>query len=257
MKKTKFKMALCTVLVIFNLAFCFVATYAWFVGRKDSDASSLNLKMESYNLDIEYYKIFKYSDDAKCGVDVTDDVVGSFFLPNYDTVIKTKNAHVPVIIMFCIKGEEIGSTTIRATLSCDSTHTSPYDSDPDDDYLSNVVRFKFAPISTGTVVPPVNPESPTPDEAASIYANAISFFNEGGVEIRFSTGSNKSTTITQSFASNTYSNIVVNNRLYFYMMFDYSSYLIEYLLGQNQLSANGEFVGDLVNLRLSALTETD
>lgn len=259
MKKTKLKIALSTLLVIFNLVFCFVATYAWFVGIKDNDASGLLFKMESYDLDIEYYKIFKYSDDEKCGIDVTNDSVGSFYLPDYDTVITTRNKHAAVILLFCIKGEEIGSTTIRATLSCDSNNVLPYDDSPEDEVLSNVVRFKFAPISTQTIPPLANPSSPTPEEAALIYEEAVAFFNEGGVEVKFSTGSNKSTTVTQSFASSSYSNYVVNNKLYFYMLFDYSSYLIDYLLGMNpaQISSEGTFVGDLVNLRLSAYPENN
>ena len=257
MKKTRLKIALSTLLVIFNLVFCFVATYAWFVGIKDNDASGLVFKMESYDLDIEYYKIFKYSDDEKCGIDVTSDSVGSFHLPKYDTVITTRNKHAAVILLFCIKGEEIGSTTIRATLSCNPSNNTPYDDDVENEVLSNVVRFKFAPISTSTIPVIANPSSPTPDEAASIYDKAVTFFETGGEEIRFSTNLNKSTTITKSFASSTYSNLVVNNKLYFYMLFDYSSTLIDTLLGLNpaQLSANGQFIGDLVNLRLSALAE--
>ena len=257
MKKTKLKIALSTLLVIFNLVFCFVATYAWFVGIKDSDASGLKFKMESYNLDIEYYRIFKYSDDAKNGVDVTNDTTGSFLLPNYDTVITTRNKKAAVIIMFCIKGEEIGSTTIRATLTCNPSNTAPHDNDPTNEFLSNVVRFKFAPISTETIPELVNPGISTPTEAASIYSKAIAFFDEGGVETKFSTGTNKSTTITQNFPSNTYSNFVVNNKLYFYMLFDYSNTLIDGLLGTEELSPNGKFFGDLVNLRLSALSETN
>lgn len=255
MKKTRLKIALSTILVIFNLVFCFVATYAWFVGLKDSDASDLSIKMEGYNLDIEYYKIFKYSDDTKCGIDVTNDTTGSFLLPNYDTVIEARNATAAVILLFCIKGEEIGSTTIRATLSCNESHSSPADGDSVNDFLSNVVRFKFAPISTATIPVLTNPDSPTPTEAATIYSKAVTYFNDGGVEARFSTGSNKSTTITQTFASSTYSNFVVNNKLYFYMLFDYSKYLIDYLLGAEELSSNGKFFGDLVNLQLSALSE--
>jgi len=258
MKKTKLKIALSTILVIFNLVFCFVATYAWFVGFGDSDSSGLGVKMESYDLDIEYYKIFKYDDDAKCGIDVTN-FEENFELPFYDTVIRTRNEHTAVILLFCIKGEEIGSTSIMATLTCDEDNVMPYDDDDTDDFMSNGVRFKFAPISTQTIPAIVDPENPTDVEAASIYAGAVEFFENITDESTFinPANQNKSTMITKTITSSQYADFVVDNKLYFYMLFDYSEALIQDLLDTGKIAPGGVFKGDLVNLKLSALAENN
>lgn len=259
MKKTKLKIALSTVLVIFNLVFCFVATFAWFVGQANNDASGLGVKMQTYDLDIEYYKIFKYSDDTKCGIDVTDDPNGSFELPYFDTVIRSRNEHTAVILLFCISGQEIGSTSIRATMTCNEENNTPYDNDPDKEFLSNAVRFKLAPISTATI-PPIAATNnvPTAAEAASIYDKAITYFDDNGVEIAFSNWTQKRTTITHTFAPSDYSDFVVGNKVYLYMLFDYSEDLVNKLVidsSPTKLSPGGEVVGDLVNLKLAAIAE--
>lgn len=260
MKKTRLKIALSTMLVIFNLVFCFVATYAWFVGMKDNDASGLNFKMHGFDLDIEYYKVFRYSDDTKCGVDATDDPNGPLQLVLYDTVIKAKNEHTAVILMFCISGQEIGTSTLRASLYCNETHTTPYDEDETDEWLSNAVRFKFAPIPTSTIAPITDSVThvPTAAESASIYQNAISFFESAGAEKTFSTWQNKSTAITQDFTSTSYASSMSGNKLYFYMLFDYSESLIDKLLTDSypaKVTPGGRFIGDLTNLILSAVSE--
>lgn len=258
MKKTKLKIALTTVLVIFNLVFCFVATFAWFVGQADQNASGLGVKMQTYDLDIEYYRIFKYSDDTKCGIDATDDPNGSFELPYFDTVITSRNVGTAVVIMFCISGQEIGNTSIKATLTCDEENDMPYDDDPDKEFLSNAVRFKLAPIST-TVIPAIASSEgiPTADEAASIYDKAVTHFKSNGVEIAFSTWTQKRTTITYSFAPEAYSDYVVNNKLYLYMLFDYSETLVNNLVNTSPVKLNpgGEVIGDLKNLKLAAIAE--
>lgn len=254
MKNKKHKIVLSTLLVLFNLVICFVATFAWFVGAEGDDASGMQFKMESQDLDLLYYKIFRYSDDKKCGIDVSDES-DAFQLPYYDTVITAKNVHTPVIVLFCITGQELGSSTIQATLKCNND--ASYSGSENKEYLSRIVHFKFLPISTDDIPAIANVDEdgnyiPTEAESSNIYETALGLLNSASVaDINFVDEDDSSTTTYTVKAEN----YTVNDdgNLYLYMLFDYSSDLIDALINSLDDPTTLTIEGDLLTLMLSAI----
>ena len=70
MKRAKFKIALATALVLFDLFSCFAGTYAWFTAARTNEAASMQVQMYTHELDMSY-KVYKYDDDLGAAINAT------------------------------------------------------------------------------------------------------------------------------------------------------------------------------------------
>ena len=136
MRRKGLKIFLVTALCIFNLFVCFSSVYAWFASSKVDEVSGLQVQIYTHELDMNY-RVFKYSDDDKAGIEVTHQP-DALTLQRYDSVIKSRNVNTPIILEFLISGVALGENIpIDIVSHCtDATLTNKV--------ISNIVKLQFA-----------------------------------------------------------------------------------------------------------------
>ena len=86
MKRKGLKIFLATTMCIFNLFVCFSCVLAWFYTSNRVGISTPQVEIYTHNLDMSY-RVFKYSDDAKSGIEVTGQQ-DALELQKYDSVFR-------------------------------------------------------------------------------------------------------------------------------------------------------------------------
>lgn len=207
MKHGKIKIAAATSLVVFNLAICFTAAYAWFVNANHNDASNFTIKMHTHELDMRY-KVYKYVDDEKAVIDVTERS-DALALPEYDSVIRSRNEHTPIVIEFSITGMSLGENIpIHININCTNSTTN-------ERVLSNIIQFQYVCITSITSSAP-----------AEIYSQAIEYFDNNNIPaMTFVNGNNKNQNI--QYILSDYVSSIVDGSLKLYLKVDYSESLID------------------------------
>ena len=206
MRRKKLKIALATILCIFNLFICFSSAIAWFVANNVTSASGPQVQMYTHELDMSY-KVYKYLDDEKAGVEVTNQQ-DALTLQRYDSVIKSRNVNTPIILEFLISGVALGENIpIDIVSHCtDATLTNKV--------ISNIIKLQFAPIDIVS------------NDADVIYTTAVNYFKTNNVqEIQFKNGSVKSREVT--YTLNNYSSYLDGMNLNLFIMIDYSETLVD------------------------------
>lgn len=218
---------LVTLFALFDLLVCGMGCYAWFVTKNTVSASGIQMRIYTQDLDLSY-KIYKYSDDEKCAIDVTnqDDALA---LQEYDSVITSRNDNTPIIIEFNLRGEKItGDNSICLSVTCTDPAT-------DTRYLSNIVGLKFA---TTTAI--------TGDSTADIYDSAVNYFKDVN-SYTFKNGDNKTSEIV--YTATNYTSYIVNNVLKIYMQLDYEPSLVQQFEFSFDDVTTTSFTNDLTLMR--------
>lgn len=207
MKHGKIKIAAATSLVIFNLAICFAGAYAWFINAKHNDASDMAVKMYTHDLDMRY-KVYKYVDDEKAIMDVTERN-DAFALPEYDSVIRSRNEHTPIVIEFSVRGMALeDNIPLYINIHCTNTTTT-------DRVLSNIIQFQYA-YNTGI----------TSTDPEDIYSEAIEYFDNNSIAVTtFKNGNTKNQDI--QYVLSNYTSYIVDGAIKLYIKVDYSESLID------------------------------
>ena len=207
MKHVKFKVALMTLMTVFNLAICFAGALAWFTAAKTNNASNMQVQMYTHELDMSY-RVYKYSDDEKAIINATgrDDALS---LQEYDSVFEFRNANTPIIIEFAITGMDLGENIpVYIDALCNAASTV-YNAK----LISNIIELKFGVFN-----------SITSSDPTTIYNSALMYFNS--IEsIKFVSGTSKTTTV--SYQLNNYASQLLDGSLRLYIKLDYSKTLID------------------------------
>ena len=231
MKRKGLKIFLSTAMCIFNLFTCFAGVYAWFTASQHNDVSGPAVQMYTHELDMSY-RVFKYSDDEKAGVEVTGQQ-DALTLQRYDSVIKSRNVNTPIILEFLLSGVALGDNIpIDITSYCtDATLTNKV--------ISNIVKLQFAPINIDS------------DDADEIYTTAVNYFKTESIpEIQFKNGSNKDLEVTYTLTN--YSSYLNASGLNLFIMLDYSETLVDTFTFDIQDVQTTNFTNDLTSINCIA-----
>ena len=207
MKRAKFKIALATALVLFDLFSCFAGTYAWFTAARTNEAASMQVQMYTHELDMSY-RVYKYDDDLGAAINATGRP-DALILKEYDSVIKSRNENMAIILEFNVTGMDLGENIpLHINTHCSNDTTTAR-------VMSNIVKLQFAPIA-----------SITSYDANTIYSQSVSYFDENAVpEVTFKDGDTKSQDVVYSLTN--YTDSIVNGSLRIYIKLDYSTELID------------------------------
>ena len=230
MKRKGLKIFLSTVMCIFNLFVCFAGVLAWFTAGQVDNASGPQIQMYTHELDMSY-RVFKYSDDEKAGVEVTGQQ-DALTLQRYDSVIKSRNVNTPIILEFLLSGVALGENIpIDITSYCtDATLTNKV--------ISNIVKLQFSPIEIES------------NDANEIYTTAVNYFKTESIpEVQFKNGNNKSLEIT--YTLNNYSSYLTSAGLNLFIMLDYSESLVDNFTFDIQDVQTTNFTNDLTSINCS------
>lgn len=207
MKNSNIKIALATMITIFDLTACFAGAYTWFTASKNTDASSMQVQMYTHELDMSY-RVYKYDDDLKEAINATGRP-DALSLQEYDSVIKSRNVNTPIILEFMITGMDLGENIpLYINTHCENNTTT-------DRVLSNIVQLQFATINSITTT-----------DANEIYSQSVSYFDENSIpEITFKNGNTKTQDIVYNLTN--YENSLLDGSLRIYIKLDYSISLID------------------------------
>lgn len=202
MKRKGLKIALATIACIFNLFVCFSGVLAWFAAAQRNTTGGMQVQIYTHDLDMSY-RVFKYSDDEKAGVEVTGQQ-DALELQKYDSVITSRNENTPIILEFLLSGVSLGdnlpiNVTVTRNQSSSTIQT-----------ISNIIKLQFAPLEIDS------------DNDSVIYSTALNYFRNQQTETIFEDGELETTYIL-----NNYSNYLTNSGLSLFIMIDYSEELID------------------------------
>ena len=202
MKRKGLKTFLATTMCIFNLFVCFSGVLAWFAAAHRNDADGMQVQVYSHELTMSY-RVFKYSDDEKAGVEVTAQQ-NALELQKYDSVITSRNENTPIILEFLLSGMALGENLpINIT-------TSRSQSDATVQAISNIIKLQFAPLEINS------------NDGSVIYNTAVSYFRSQQDGAIFEDGETE-----VSYELNNYSSHLTGAGLTLFIMLDYSESLIE------------------------------
>ena len=202
MKRKGLKIFLATTMCIFSLFVCFSSVLAWFVSTPRNDASGMQVQMYTHELDMSY-RVFKYSEDEKAGVEVTGQQ-NALELQKYDSIITSRNENTPIILEFLLNGVSLGENLpINIT-------TSRSQSDASIQAISNIIKLQFAPLEIDS------------NDASVIYDTAISYFRNQQDETIFEDGETE-----VNYELTNYSSYITSAGLTLFIMLDYSKDLID------------------------------
>ena len=202
MKRKGLKITLATVMCIFNLFVCFSGVLAWFTAAQRNSASGMQVQVMAHELDMSY-RVFKYSDDEKAGVEVTGQQ-DALELQKYDSVITSRNENTPIILEFLLSGMDLGEN-LPITIT-----TSRNQSDATVQAISNIIKLQFAPLEINS------------DDESVIYSTAVSYFRNQADGAIFEDGETE-----VNYELNNYSSHLTPAGLTLFIMLDYSEDLIE------------------------------
>lgn len=225
MKRKGLKIALATIACIFNLFVCFSGVIAWFTASQKNETAGMQVQMYTHELDMSY-RVFKYSDDEKAGVEVTGQQ-DALELQKYDSVITSRNENTPIILEFLLSGMDLGENLpINIT-------TSRSQSDSTVQAISNIIKLQFAPLEINS------------DDGSVIYDTAVSYFRNQQDESIFEEGE---TEVTYELTN--YSSHLTSAGLTLFIMLDYSEELIEKFKDNFDItdSTTVAFSNDLLNI---------
>lgn len=231
--KNKLKIVCATLLALFNLVACFVGTYAWFVTSQSVSAATMQVQMYTHELDMSY-RVYKYDDNTKTAIDATG-AADALTLPEYDSVIVSRNDNTALVIEFLVSGIALGEDwpiTISAYCSNNSSSTR---------CISNIISMKFAPIT-----------SITSYAAADIYPQALNYFSTVNSS-QFVNNGNKTQTIT--YLLDDYAATLVNNTLRLFVVVDYSPTLINSFEFSFDDASTTAFSNDLISINCATSQE--
>jgi len=222
MKRKGLKITLATVMCIFNLFVCFSGVFAWFTAAHRNEASGMQVQMEGHELDLSY-RVFKYSDDYKAGVEVTARQ-DALEMQKYDSVITSRNEHTPIILEFLLTGASLGENLpINIT-------TTRSQSNANAKYISNIIKLQLAPLT-------INSDNPD-----TIYTTAISSL-QSEPEVVFDAGELETT-----YVLNNYSSYLTSAGLTLYIMMDYSEDLVSNFTFDIHDTLTTSFQNDLLSI---------
>ena len=222
MKRKGLKITLATVMCIFNLFVCFSGVMAWFAAAKRNDAQGMQIQMEGHELNMSY-RVFKYSDDYKAGVEVTARQ-DALEMQKYDSVITSRNEHTPIILEFLLTGVSLGENLpINIT-------TTRSQSNANAKYISNIIKLQLAPLT-------INSDNPD-----TIYTTAISSL-QSEPEVVFDAGELETT-----YVLNNYSSYLTSAGLTLYIMMDYSEDLVSNFTFDIHDTLTTSFQNDLLSI---------
>jgi hypothetical protein len=222
MKRKGLKITLATVMCIFNLFVCFSGVMAWFAAAKRNDAQGMQIQMEGHELNMSY-RVFKYSDDYKAGVEFTGRQ-DALELQKYDSVITSRNEHTPIILEFLLSGVSLGENLpINIT-------TTRSQSNANAKYISNIIKLQLAPLT-------INSDNPN-----TIYTTAISSL-QNEPEVIFDAGELETTYVLDN-----YSSYLTGTGLTLYIMMDYSEDLVSNFTSDIHDTLTTSFQNDLLSI---------
>lgn len=222
MTRKGLKITLATIMCIFNLFVCFSGVLAWFAAAHRNDASGMQVQMEGHELDLSY-RVFKYSDDYKAGVEVTARQ-DALEMQKYDSVITSRNEHTPIIIEFLFTGATLGENLpINITTTRSQSNASAK-------YISNIIKLQLAPLTINS------------DKPDTIYTTAISSL-QNEPEIIFDAGELETT-----YVLNNYSSYLTSAGLTLYIMMDYSEDLVSNFTFDIHDTLTTSFQNDLLSI---------
>lgn len=225
MKRKGLKITLAAVMCIFNLFVCFSGILAWFSAANKDDVAGMQVQMYTHELDMSY-RVFKYSDDEKAGVEVTGQQ-DALELQKYDSVITNRNENTPIILEFLLNGVSLGENLPI------SITTSRSQSDSTVQAISNIIKLQFAPLDINS------------DDESVIYDTAVSYFKNQQDESIFEDGE---TEVTYELTN--YTSHLTPAGLTLFIMLDYSEELIENFKDNFDItdSTTVAFTNDLLNI---------
>lgn len=212
-------------MVIFNLAICFAATFAWFTASKKLNGSEIGVQIDAQELHLEY-ELYKFDEVAKQVAEVE-----TFALNTYDSIITEKNVNTPLIIKTVLAGnifQNKSNTDVSINLTC--SEAAYYTN-----YLSNIIHFKFAAFAINST------------EAADIYSEGLAGL-ENTAALKFIT----TTKLTEINITITNAPII-DNTVTIYGLVNYDEDLISQFISVNELTLDvmPEFQNDLQHIRYS------
>ena len=139
MKRKGLKIFLATTMCIFNLFVCFSCVLAWFYTSNRVGISTPQVEIYTHNLDMSY-RVFKYSDDAKSGIEVTGQQ-DALELQKYDSVITSRNENTPIILEFLLNGASLNENLPISIITSRSQNNASIQA------ISNILKFQFAPLN--------------------------------------------------------------------------------------------------------------
>ena len=225
MKRKGLRVFLATAMCIFNLFVCFSGVMAWFAAAHRNEAGGMQVQIRAHELDMSY-RVFKYSDDEKAGVEVTGQQ-DALELQKYDSVITTRNENTPIILEFLLNGVSLGNNLpINVT-------TSRSQSDSTIQAISNIIKLQFAPLEINS------------DDGSVIYDTAVSYFRNQQDESIFEDGETE-----VIYELTNYSSHLTSAGLTLFIMLDYSEELIEKFKDNFDItdSTTVAFSNDLLNI---------
>lgn len=231
--KNRIKLVCATLFALFNLTTCFVGTYAWFVASQSANAAEMQVQMYTHELDMSY-RVYKYDRDIMAPIDATG-TEGALILPEYDSVIVSRNKNTALIIEFLVSGIALGENiplTISAYCSNNSVSSR---------CISNIITLKFATIN-----------SITSYNAADIYTQATNYFADVNGN-QFVNNGNKTQTIT--YALNNYTSELVSGALRLFVMIDYAPTLVDSFEFSLDDATTTAFSNDLTSINCATSQE--
>jgi len=225
MKRKGLKVLLATTMCIFNLFVCFSSVFAWFTAANKDNAAGMQVQIRAHELDMSY-RVFKYSDDEKAGVEFTGQQ-DALEMQKYDSVITSRNEHTPIILEFLLSGVSLGENLpINIT-------TTRSQSDATAKYISNIVKLQFAPLNISS------------NDGSVIYDTAVSYFRNQDNEAIFEDGETE-----VNYELTDYSAYLTSSGLTLFIMLDYSEELIKRFRDNFDItdSTTVAFTNDLQNI---------
>lgn len=225
MKRKGLKITFATIMCIFNLFVCFSGVLAWFTAAQRNSANGMQVQIMAHELDMAY-RVFKYSDDEKAGVEFTGQQ-DALEMQKYDSVITSRNEHTPIILEFLLSGVSLGENLpINIT-------TTRSQSDANAKFISNIIKLQFAPLEINS------------DDGSVIYDTAVSYFRNQANEAIFEDGETE-----VNYELTNYSSYLNSAGLTLFIMLDYSEELIEKFKDNFDItdSTTVAFTNDLLNI---------
>ena len=224
MNRKGLKIFAATVVCIFNLFVCFSGVAAWFSANQKTDTAGAQITVGGQLLDMSY-RVFKYSDDDKAGVEVTGQQ-DALELPKYDSVITSRNNHTPIILEFLLSGDSIQQgipINITTTRSQDNATAK---------CISNIIKLQFAPLTINS------------NDDSVIYDAAVSYFRNQPTDVVFENGELEATYQLSGYTSGVGLDV--------YVMLDYSESLIQNFAFDITDANTTTFTNDLLSISCTA-----